>query len=301
MKILITGATGFVGQDLVPKLVAKFPGSNFITINRDVDKARALFPDHQIGHISINDLSEIEQFNPDVVIHLATYTTSRSDLEVIDLMLNANINFGVKLLEHLTKCNALKLFVNTGSFSEYMLGGPNYKDAYLYSATKTAFRTFIEYYSDLVGFKYLNVIPFTVYGGNATVKRIMDYIVESFYCKQAVEMTPGEQVLDFIHISDLSNFYVHILTHLDLVLNQSNGVDYYVGSGQGLSLKQLVGLMERASSLTCNIKWGGRPYRERDIMYAVADIERAKKLGWEPLTSIEDGVKQYLCDLKICR
>ena len=44
-----------------------------------------------------------------------------------------------------------------------------------------------------------------------------------------------------------------------------------------------------------NINWGGKEYRKRDVMYAVANIEKQREiLGWSPKVKLNDGIKKYL-------
>lgn len=121
-------------------------------------------------------------------------------------MMRANIEFGVLLLDVLSRCPAMKLFVNTGSFAEFRYGNGDFDAAYLYTASKTAFRSFVDYYSTLSGFKYITAIPYSVYGGKMTVKRLMDYIKESMDAENPIDMTLGEQILDFIHVDDIAGF-----------------------------------------------------------------------------------------------
>lgn len=293
MRLLLTGITGFVGQNLLPMIVGEKPETEILTLNipSDLEKAREIYPYPKCHHILTSELDEVIKFNPEVVMHLATVTTARNDTDIIKPMLAANIEFGVLLLDALSRCDALKLFVNTGSFAEYRYGPSVINDAYLYTATKSAFRHFVDYYSQLKGFKYITVVPYSIYGGKPTVKRLMDYIVESIDAKEPVDMTAGEQVLDFTHVSDLAGFYVHILKHFDLFYNLDNGEEFHIGTGKGLSIKELAAIVEKVYGRKCNIRWGGRPYRERDTMHAVAPIAKNLALvNWKAKVSIEQGI-----------
>lgn len=184
----------------------------------------------------------------------------------------------------------MKLFVNTGSFAEFRYGNGDFDAAYLYTASKTAFRSFMNYYSTLCGFRYITAIPYSVYGGKMTVKRLMDYIKESMDAEIPVDMTPGEQVLDFIHVDDIAGFFTHVLKNLDKALSVPNGTDFHLGTGRGTSIRELAEIMERKYGKKCNINWGGRLYRERDIMYAVAPIAKNMPLmGWKAKVGISEG------------
>jgi len=293
MRVLLTGITGFVGQNLLPMIINEVPETEVLTLNipSDLERAREMYPYPNCRHILASEFDKVIEFNPEIVLHLATVTTARNDTDIIKPMLAANIEFGVLLLDALTRCDALKLFVNTGSFAEYRYGPSFLNDAYLYTATKSAFRHFVDYYSQLKGFKYITVVPYSIYGGKPTVKRLMDYIVESIDAKEPVGMTAGEQILDFTHVSDLAGFYVHILKNPDLFSSLNNGEEFHIGTGKGISIKELAGIVEKVYGKKCNIHWGARPYRERDTMHAVAPIAKNLAfLNWRTKISVEQGV-----------
>ncbi|MDR1552699.1 MAG: NAD(P)-dependent oxidoreductase [Prevotellaceae bacterium] len=292
-KILITGATGFVGRHLIPQLINIYNNTEILTVNRNVEKAEILFKNLKCKHILSTDYKSIIEFNPDIVIHLATLSTSRNDTEIIKPMLEANIEFGVQLLSTLAKCDNMKLFVNVGSFAEYRSGTDKINDAYLYAATKSAFRNFVEYYSHVAGFKYITAVPYSIYGNNDTAKKIIDYIRESLSAKTPVKMTKGEQTLDFIHVSDVVNFFVKVISNLQNIIdNMPNGADYHAGTGIGTTIRDLAKLIEKTENKKCNIEWGGLPYRQMDVMQAIAPIEKNNILiDWKSKISIEEGIK----------
>ena len=292
MRILLTGITGFVGQSLMPMLIDSCPENEFLTLNKNVEKARLLFPYQQCKHTSSSDFDSVIKFNPELVLHLATFTTERNNTEIIKPMLSANIEFGVLLLDALSKCSEMKLFVNTGSFAEYRYGVFGIHDAYLYATTKSAFRSFCEYYSNLAGFKYITVVPYTIYGGKPTTKRLMDYVMDAAISANPVDMTKGEQILDFIHVNDVASFYTHVIEHFDIFNRLRNGEEFHIGTGIGTSIRQMVALFEQVLNCKCNINFGGRPYRDRDIMYAVAPIAKNLELvNWKARISLAEGIR----------
>lgn len=291
MRLLITGATGFIGQNLLPMLERECPELEIMTLCRNVEKAKAMFPD--VKRVEANDWQAVKEFQPNVVFHLAALCTSRNDADIVEPLVTSNILYGVQLLNALSECPSLKLFVNTGSFAEYRWGTEQLNSAYLYAATKSAFRPFLKYYSDLCGFKYITAVPYTVYGGKPTIKRLMDYIIESLDSTEPIDMTAGEQVLDFIHVDDVASFFVYIANHLDRLLSLPNGEDFHLGTGRGISIRELAAIIERTTGKHCNINWGGRPYRERDTMYCVAPIGKNMELvGWEAKHDVKEIMKK---------
>lgn len=293
MRVLITGATGFVGMNLMPMLEDKCPEAEILLLCRNTAKAKNLFPYKNCKICQSEDWDAVRKFQPEVVLHLASLSTSRNDAEIIPELIHSNIMYGVQLLDALKEDTELRLFVNTGSFAEYRYGSESINDAYLYAATKSAFRSFAEYYSQLGGYKFVNVIPYTIYGGKPTIKRLMDYILESMDAQSPVDMTLGEQILDFTHVDDLCDFYIHLISHQDELNQVKNGGNFHVGTGVGTSIRHLATLMEQVYGKACHINWGGRPYRDRDTMYAVAPIAKNMALlNWKAKISLKEGIEK---------
>ena len=290
-RLLITGATGFIGRLLVPEIIKQFSGIRILTINRHAGKATNIFPFEQCVHIEGLQTDVIQRFNPEIAIHLATLNGVENCLSCIKPMIETNITFGTELLNILGDCPAFKLFVNTGSFSEFASGTRQIHDAYLYAATKSAFRVLLAYYARIKGFKYITATPYSVYGGKPSVKRLMDYLIESLHAEHPVAMTGGEQILDFIHINDVVSFYITLLNHPTLFDALQNGEEFHLGTGTGTSIRQLAAMIEERSGKTCNIQWGGRPYRAQDIMYAVAPIsENQGVIDWQANITLAQGL-----------
>ena len=295
MKILITGATGFIGGNLMPLLKKMIPDADILTLNRDLDVAnqkypRSQYPNCQNSHVS--DLNSVIDFNPEISIHLATLTTPDNAAKIVGPMISANIEFGVLLLDTLAKCSNFQLFVNLGTFSEYADNSGELNSATLYAATKTAFRQFVSFYASLRSFQYFTVVPYSVYGGDMTVKRVVDYLKESLGSDVPIKMTQGQQVLDFIHIDDVADFFVYIIKNVDLILElEKNKRVFFLGTGVGNSIKQCARLIEDKYEQRCNIEWGAIPYGKRDIMHAVAPLSRnSESLKWKVNTKLADGI-----------
>ncbi len=294
MKIIITGANGFVGQNLVPKLLKQ--GHELFEITIEPEKSKKLYGDKtiqfyysQTNHYKL--ICAINDFHPDACIHLASYLTALDDFDTLQKLLDANIVFLGHVLDAL-KNSGIKFFINTGSFAEFYNGDGNLDPAYLYTATKTASRIFVDYYSKVYDFKYITIAPYTIYGGSDSQKKIIDILYDSLNNEIPVDTTPGNQVLDFINLEDITDFYVEILNYMDKV---SSGLSFQLGTGIGNTLRDIVKIMEDKTAKTANINWGGRSYRPRDVMYAVANISNQFHLfGWQPKISLEQGIEMYL-------
>lgn len=290
-KILITGATGFVGRNLMSKLISE--GYEILELTRSIKKSKELFG-NKTKKIKITDLkfkSKILDFSPKIVIHLASYLTSSDELEDINKLLDANIYFLSKVLDAVSKVS-LKLFINTGTFAEYFKGDNNLEPAYFYAATKTASRSFVDYYATAYNFKQSTVVPYTIYGGNDSQKKIIDIIYDSTLNSLPLDLSPGKQVLDFIHIDDVTDFYITLINNESKLPNKSN---FKLGTGVGHTLRQVSTLIEEIIKAKTNINWGGKAYRNSDVMYAVANIDNLKDLFcWKPKILLEDGLLKVI-------
>lgn len=297
MKILITGSTGFVGRHLVPKLIEAGHQVTEVTIEPAV--SQKLYGNSTLKiEVSENQdefIKHIEGCYPEVVIHLASFLTSADDYNTLEKLLQVNIRFFCRLLDTLKNCE-LKLFVNTGTFAEYFKGDGFFDPAYLYSATKTASRSFLNYYSKVYNYKQVTVVPYTIYGGQDTQKKIIDIIYESLDSKTPIDLSPGEQVLDFIHVDDVTNFYVHLIENHNKI---ENGTNFQLGTGTGTNLKQLAKIIEARTGKKTNINWGGKEYRASDVMFAVADLTNQQRfLKCIDRKTIEQGIESYLRNIK---
>lgn len=292
MNVIVTGSTGFVGRHLVAKLILK--KYQILELTRNLDVSKQLYGDNTQKYL-IDDnqvalVKTIEGFKPDVIIHLASFLTSADDYDSLNRLLDSNITFFCRLLDA-TKNSKLKLFINTGTFAEYYNGDTNFDPAYLYAATKTASRSFLDYYSKVYSFKQTTVVPYTIYGGKDTQKKIIDIIYDSTTSKTPIDLSPGEQVLDFIHIDDVTDFYIVLIENINLLSKKMN---FQLGSGVGHTLKQVAQIIEDTDNKRTNINWGGKNYRPSDVMHAVADISNAfNLLKWKPKLSLNVGIIKY--------
>ena len=105
MKILLTGGTGFLGKSLLKKLVQNKEFEVY-SLERTISNKNS--NDYKIIEINNTLKEKISQINPDIVIHLASFLSSRDDVKTANDLIDSNIKFGTVLLDALKETNALE-------------------------------------------------------------------------------------------------------------------------------------------------------------------------------------------------
>ncbi len=291
-NIIVTGATGTIGSTLVDALLAL--NHNVIVIVRNLEKSTQLFS-NQVTHVVFDGADfthDLTHYNAEIVIHLASLSTSQDNKKNIIDLIDSNIAF-VSLLLDALKTSPLKLFVNAGSFSEFHTNDGTIDPTYFYSATKTASRFIIDYFSKINNFIFVNAILYSVYGKRGEHKKIFDIMMDAMSSKEPAPMSEGHQILDFIHIDDVIRFYLLLIENYDALSDRYN--EYHIGTGKGTSIRELAEIFHKQCNVPPNIRWGAIQSRQRDTVFATADTRKVfKDIGWKADISLETGIKQYL-------
>lgn len=289
--VLITGLSGFLARYICQNY--KSHGWDVHGVIRKITNPKSItfIPSnniHEMGddYAFINDI--LEKVKPDIVIHLASLFISEHNPQQIDALIESNILFGTKLLEAMRQSNVKKI-INVGTaWQNY--NGSCYRPVNLYAATKQAFADILEYYVDAEGFSAVTLKLTDTYGSNDPRNKIVNLLCMSAREKKTLEMSPGEQLIDLIHADDVANCF-GIVGH-DLLSNDKPGhAQFYVGSGEMISLKSLINILGEILGTSIPVIWGARDYRRREVMIPFLGLRYP---GWEPLIKIHEGLRIVL-------
>jgi nucleoside-diphosphate-sugar epimerase len=280
-RALVTGATGFVGSHLVRGLLEA--GWDVSVIVRERSKLDMLSDAYQRITVykykgDINQLTEaMIEYKPSVVFHVASLFLSSHKPEQINALIESNILFGTQLLEAMVAAD-VKYLINTSTSWEHY-ENKEYSPVNLYAATKRAFQDIMQFYIEAKGIKAITLKLFDTYGADDPRPKLLNLLMCIAETGEKLAMSPGEQEIDLVHIDDVIQAYLIAAQRLldgDVVSHEIYGV----GTGQPLTLKELTAMIEKKTGKTLNIKWGGRPYREREVMNLPQKLKPLA--GWKP-------------------
>jgi nucleoside-diphosphate-sugar epimerase len=297
--ILITGGSGFIGSQLVNKLI-----KNNIEVNILLRKSsnikkilRTKIHYVKIKKINFNNINEIEKYisvlKPKTIFHLAS--SGISEKRIYKKKLN-EINF-LFLKNFFNICIKYKfeIFINTGSVSEYGNSKLNIK----FSEDKTY--TNHSYYgiSKLRGTNYiskkakrkkLNTItirPFYVYGPNENNNRLISVITEKMLNNMRISLPKNDTVFrDFIHIEDVINFYLKVASSKKTF----HGEVFNLGTGDKTELVHIFKIIKKIIGYKLD-PFFNYSLKEESNYSSVAYTKKTKKIfNFKSKINIKEGV-----------
>jgi GDP-4-dehydro-6-deoxy-D-mannose reductase len=290
MRVLVTGAGGFVGEKLLAQLTTK--GFEVAGFDIDVD-------------VSDGDAvrDSIARVQPDAVIHLAAISSIAATLRDPAATFRVNFLGTHHVLEACRTCRpgCRVLFVGSGSvYGTAAPGSPPFtEDSPLhaespYARTKAAGDILAQLYSSR-GLDIVRARPF-----NHTGAGRQDAFVESSFARQVAEIEAGarsprlevgnlDSVRDFLHVDDVIDAYCRLI-HLDV----PDGA-YNVASGQGRRIGDVLDRLLEMADLRGRVEIHVDPARFRATDRAVGDASRLReRSGWSPAVDFDSTLRELL-------
>jgi nucleoside-diphosphate-sugar epimerase len=289
MRILLTGATGFIGRWLVPALIEA--GHEVWVIARPTTniKVRPQLGISVLIDDGIRDLqADLLAHGPfDGIIHLASLFLASHRSDDIVPLLESNLIFPTRILDAAAR-SGVRWFVNTGtSWQHYE--GQEYSPVNLYAATKQAFEALAQFYVEAHGLRFVTLALGDTYGPKDRRPKLLNLWCQISMTGVPLEMSEGLQKMDPVYITDVVEAYKLIVARLGTaVWSDGTMPTFSITSGESLSLRELACLFEKVTCRKLPIRWGTRPMRPREII--VPWEGKCKLQNWMPKISLFEGL-----------
>ncbi|PZU10311.1 NAD(P)-dependent oxidoreductase [Sphingomonas sp.] len=288
--VLITGGTGFAGR-AVGRLFEK---NNWAVETITRGESRLGLHHYDGTFDSLNAV--IQSVTPAVVVHLAALVPGAGQKEDIDNFIDANIRLPLHLLEAMAS-GACRRIVVAGTFWQHRLGTDDYAPVDLYAATKQACFDLLQHYVDNAGFSAVELLLFDIYGPDDHRRKLINLLIDNCLTGAPLDMTPGDQEIDPVHVEDVASAFVVAATRTGLS-GPGKIERFAVRSAAPVTVRELTATIERLSGRPLDIRWGARAYREREVM----KIWRGAILpGWNPQISLDAGLTELMVKRGVLR
>jgi nucleoside-diphosphate-sugar epimerase len=296
MRVLITGANGFVGSHVARLLVAEGCEVHaLVRENGEQWRIQDILPSLHLWQSDLLALATVNNYlhkiKPELCIHLAWYAEPGKYLNSQENLnsLQASLN----LLSQLAEVGCRR-FIGIGTCFEYDLDigylseSSLTKPITLYAATKVALATVLRQFAQITEMEMAWIRLFYQYGPMEDERRLIPAIITSLLRDEVVKITKGEQIRDFLHIEDIASAIWAVAK------NNVSGV-VNVGSGQPVTVGQIALELGNLLGKPDLIHLGALPYRPNDPMFICANNELLrKKTDWTQKYNLTTGLKNTI-------
>lgn len=299
-NVLVTGADGFIGRNLVKSLLGHnvrvyaivYPGNNvYEDIHNELLCVKA---------IDLNFIKEyVDEFprNIDVMYHFAwigVRPEQRNDLNI--QMLNIQMTLGC--MEFARLCGIRK-FVAPGSTNEYLYcGKPINKDAVpcpsdAYGSVKVALRYLCNSYALFNGIEYIYVVISSIYAADRRDNNVIFYTIDKLLRGEKPALTKLEQLWDYVYIDDVIDALIAVG-----ISGKSDSV-YVVGHGDNWALSNYIEIIRDKIDSNLELGIGEIPYAKSVLPSSCVDLtDIYNDTGYVPRIEFEDGITRVIKSIR---
>jgi nucleoside-diphosphate-sugar epimerase len=292
-RVLVTGASGFIGRRVLDPLVAA--GHEVHAVSRAGGSAGRV-----TWHAAdlLESAAVIGTVRPDVLVHLAWYAehgafwTSAENVRWVEaslVLLRAFAEAGGRRAVMAGTCAEYDWAYGDGTLRE---DTTPLRPATLYGAAKTGLYQVARAYGAEAGFELAWGRVFFLYGPDEAPERLFGSVARALLAGEPARTSHGEQIRDFLHVDDVGSAFAALVD--SPVTGAVN-----IGSGAGVSVRTLIEEIARSAGCLDLVELGALPRRSGEPDRLVADARRLHDdVGFRPALSLRDGVAAAVGELR---
>lgn len=279
MKILITGASGFVGRYLIKNLLDY--DFEILALNRKSKNSNQFDSKIKLINKNLEELNAKDLENIETIIHLASAGVSPKKASLSELE-KINVACSYKLIQLANKAR-VRRFIAAGTCLEYGGEANNWE----YIPSYACLRPLCNYSkSKAKAFNLLNQFAinneielfygriFSAYGDGQFKENFWPSLKRAAISGSDFNMTSGNQIRDFIEVNEVAKHFVNAILRSDITINRPSIVN--IGSGIGITLKEFAIKEWKKFNASGRLNIGRVISRPNEIKRMVANIDYLK-------------------------
>ena len=302
VRVLVTGATGFIGSHLSRRLLDS--GAQVHALTSTVSSVYPVRLVDMRDRITLhggnlNDsgamASVVERADPKIVFHLGAYTHVGKSWDRVDECIQTNIHGTVNLLQALARTHYDR-FVYTSTSEVYGdVAVPFREDSVVdplspYAVSKYAGERFCRMLHRGRSWPIVVVRPFNAYGPAQSPDRVIPEIIVKALRSERLAMTDGLQTREFNYVEDLADGFLKAATVPGI-----EGDVFNMGGGEEISMRDLAGMILELMGDPIVAEFGALPNRPTEIWSMRSDVSKARdRLGLDPARPLKEGLEQTI-------
>lgn len=290
-KILMTGATGFLGRHVAWRLIGRgYDVVNLERPNADRGALETRAEGRLIRSIPLPDEGQalidlVRAESPDCAVLVAAVSRGKDSALMMEQMLDVNVVLHAHIARAMLECG--RALVTCGTSWQTSSDSGDYAPFDVYAATKEAYEALLQAFV-AEGLSAISMRMFDNYGADDTRGKILDLIMNAIARQESLDMSPGEQEICLVYVEDAAEA-VALAAERAMTNPRATFEVFGVMPERSCRLRDVAALIGEIAGLVPPIRWGGRPYRPREIMRPYMGYARLP--NWSPRVSLRDGLE----------
>jgi UDP-glucose 4-epimerase len=288
-RVLVTGASGFIGSHLTARLLGL--GADVWAVTRSIAGKPFTLSLRWI-QADLSQPAKVDEVTrevqPDVIFHLAGVATGSRELEAVFPTFEANLRSTVSLLTAATR-HECKRLVLVGSGDEPLGNTPDRILGSPYAVSKWAAGGYASLFFNLYQTMVVNARLFMVYGpGRQDLNKVVPYTILSLLKKQSPKMSSGKRLVDWIYVEDVVEGLLACAKSEAAI-----GKTVDIGTGTLVSVREVAERIAKVVDPGIELGFGGVPDRPFESQRK-AELQSGATLDWQPRMTLDDGLKSTI-------